>query len=232
MKELKKEFQEAFPPPVPDAPPAAVQEARVRKSSAKWLAPVQAAAFVFCLVLPLLLRQAGLPAVQPPASEQSAPGDSASVPSPTASETAVPNASAVEIPSGQVPESNPNLGIEAVTLTQAQAALGLELKEPAGCSIRSLRLNREAQEVLYTLELDGQEIGTVAIGKGETAIDTANYQPVENSRYPFYTGYDSQQLAWTNTGILLNWEGVHYHGVFHDLTEAQSLSIMESLIVS
>ena len=72
----------------------------------------------------------------------------------------------------------------------------------------------------------------MTIGKGETAIDTAKYQPMESSRYPFYTGYDSQQLAWTNTGILLNWEGVHYHGVFHGLTEAQMLSIMESLIVS
>lgn len=233
QQELKKEFQEAFPPPVLDAPSAAVEEVRVRKSPVKWLAPVLAAAFVFCLVLPLLLRQAGLPVVQPPASEQSAPGDSTSVPSPSSSgSTSNPNASVVEIPSGPVPESNPNLGIETVTLTQAQAALGLELKEPAGCSLRSLRLNREAQEVLYTLELDGQEIGTVAIGKGETAIDTASYQPVENSRYPFYTGYDSQQLAWTNTGILLNWEGVHYHGVFHGLTKAQSLSIMESLIVS
>lgn len=233
QQELKKEFREAFPSPVPDAPPAAVEEVRVRKSPVKWLAPALAAAFVFCLVLPLLLRQTGLPVVQPPASEQSVPGDSTSVPSPSSSgSTSNPNASAVEIPSGPVPESNPNLGIETVTLTQAQAALGLELKEPAGCTLRSLVLYRKMQGVCYTLELDGQEIGAVTIGKGEKAIDTSNYQPVESSRYPFYTGYDSQQLAWTNTGILLNWKGVHYHGVFHGLTEAQMLSIMESLIVS
>lgn len=229
QQELKKEFQEAFPPPVLDAPPATVEEVRVRKSPVKWLAPVLAAAFVFCLVLPLLLRQTGLPVVQPPASEQSVPGDSTSVPSTTPSgSTSNPTASAVELPSGPVPESDPNLGIETVTLTQAQAALGLELKEPAGCTLRSLVLYREMQEVCYTLELEGQMIGTVTIGKGETAIDTANYQPMESSRYPFYTGYNSQ----TNTGILLNWEGVHYHGVFHGLTEAQMLSIMESLIVS
>lgn len=229
QQELKKEFQEAFPPPVLDAPPATVEEVRVRKSPVKWLAPVLAAAFVFCLVLPLLLRQTGLPVVQPPASEQSVPGDSTSVPSTSPSgSTSNPTASAVELPSGPVPESNPNLEIETVTLTQAQAALGLELKEPAGCTLRSLVLYREMQEVCYTLELEGQMIGTVTIGKGETAIDTANYQPMESSRYPFYTGYNSQ----TNTGILLNWEGVHYHGVFHGLTEAQMLSIMESLIVS
>lgn len=232
-QELTKEFQEAFPPPVPDAPPAAVEEARARKSPVKWLAPVLAAAFVFCLVLPLLLRQTGLPIVQPPASEQSVPGDSTSVPSPSSSEApSNPNASAVEIPSGPVLESDPHLEFESVTLDQARAALGLELKEPAGCTLRSLSLYYEAQEVRYTLELDGQVIGAVTIGKGETAIDTAKYQPVENSRYPFYTGYDSQQLAWTNTGILLNWDGVHYHGVFHGLAEAQMLSIMESLIVS
>ena len=230
-QELKKEFQKAFPPSVPAAPPAAVEEARARKTLARWLAPVLAAAFVFCLVLPLLLHQTGLPSVQPPASEQ--PGDSTSVPSPSSSEApADPNASAVEIPSGPVLESDPHLSIELVTLEQAQAALGLDLKEPASCTLRSLRLYRGAKEVCYTLEQDGQVIGTVTIGKGEAAIDTAKYQPVENNRHPFYTGYDSHQLAGPNTGILLNWEGVRYHGVFHGLPEAQMLSIMESLIVS
>ena len=216
-QQLKDEFQDAFPPPVPEAP--SVKEVQMRKSPVRWIAPVIAAAFVFCLVIPLLFSQIGLP-IGPAASEPSLPYASSS--------SVSPNNSATDLPSGvSDPESSgDHLGIETATLEEARKALDLPLKEPALCQIRELHLFPAGKAAQYILEKDGQEIGSIVIGKGEVTIDTALYQRLEESGYPFYI-----LRSGLNIELLLNDDGVCYSGTFYGISEDQMVQIMRSVIV-